>query len=77
MRIGSQTAGADGNVSVLTFPGGYQTWMTGLGVYYPNGKETQRVGIVPDIVVHPTIDGIKQHKDEVLDRAIKYINEKN
>jgi carboxyl-terminal processing protease len=72
--IGSQTAGADGNVSLITFPGGYQTYMTGLGVYYPDGRETQRIGIVPDIEVKPTIDGIKVKKDEVLERAIEYIN---
>jgi len=72
--IGSQTAGADGNVSTIIFPGGYRTQITGLGVYYPNGKETQRIGIEPDIEVKPTIDGLKNKKDEVLERAIEYIN---
>jgi carboxyl-terminal processing protease len=71
--IGSQTAGADGNVITLTFPGGYTTWMTGLGVYYPDGRETQRIGIVPDIVVKPTIAGIRNKKDEVLERAVEFI----
>jgi carboxyl-terminal processing protease len=71
--IGSQTAGADGNVSSITFPGGYVTYMSGIGVYYPDGSETQRVGIIPDIEVKPTIDGIKNRKDEVLERAIEFI----
>lgn len=71
--IGSQTAGADGNVSLITLPGGYSLYMTGIGVYYPDGKETQRIGIVPDIIVKPTIKGIQGHKDEVLDRAIKFL----
>jgi carboxyl-terminal processing protease len=74
MSIGSQTAGADGNVSEITFPGGYKTYMTGIGIYYPNGKETQRIGIVPDIEVRPTIEGIKLGKDEVLEKAIEVIN---
>jgi C-terminal processing protease CtpA/Prc len=68
--IGSQTSGADGNVSTIIFPGNYKTYMTGIGVYYPDGTKTQRIGIVPDIVVKPTIAGIKAGKDEVLERGI-------
>jgi len=70
--IGSQTAGADGNVVELDFKG-FHTRYSGIGVYYPDGKETQRIGIVPDIEVKPTIKGIQQGKDEVLDRAIQFI----
>jgi C-terminal processing protease CtpA/Prc len=73
--VGSTTAGADGNVSSIVLPGGLRTMISGIGVYYPNGKETQRVGIVPDIVVRPTIKGVKNGKDEVLERAIKVINQ--
>lgn len=68
--IGSQTAGADGNVSYIFLPGNLKTNMTGIGVYYPDGTETQRVGIVPDIEVKPTIAGIKAGRDEVLERAL-------
>lgn len=60
--IGSTTAGADGNVSSIYLPGGLSTSISGIGVYYPNGTETQRVGIVPDIEVKPTIEGIKNGK---------------
>ena len=74
ISIGSQTAGADGNISLIVFPGGYKTHMSGIGVYYPNGRETQRVGIIPDIEVKPTISGLKLNKDEVLDKAIETIN---
>jgi C-terminal processing protease CtpA/Prc len=72
--IGSTTAGADGNVSSISLPGGLQTMISGIGVYYPDGTETQRIGIVPDIEVKPTIDGIKNGKDEVLEKAIELIN---
>lgn len=72
--IGSQTAGADGNCTSVTLPGAYKTTFTGLGVYYPDGRETQRIGINPDIEVKPSIEGIRKHKDEVLERAIEYIN---
>ena len=71
--IGSTTAGADGNVSTIVLPGGLRTMISGIGVYYPDGTKTQRIGIVPDIKVEPTINGIKQGKDEVLEKAIEVI----
>src|SRR5690606_26548095 len=46
--VGSTTAGADGNVSRILLPGGLQTLISGIGVYYPDGGQTQRIGIVPD-----------------------------
>jgi C-terminal processing protease CtpA/Prc len=70
--IGSQTAGTDGNVFELDFKG-FHTRYTGIGVYYPNKRETQRIGIIPDIEVKPTIKGIQEGKDEVLDRALQFI----
>ena len=70
--IGSQTAGADGNVTELDFKE-FHTRYTGVGVYYPDKRETQRIGIVPDIKVKPTIKGIQEGKDEVLDRALVFI----
>ena len=74
--IGSTTAGADGNVSQFSLPGGISTMISGIGVYYPNGKETQRIGIVPDVEVKPTIKGIREGKDELLEKAIEIINKK-
>ncbi|HEV7643592.1 MAG TPA: S41 family peptidase [Pyrinomonadaceae bacterium] len=74
--IGSTTAGADGNVSQFSLPGGISTMISGIGIYYPDGRETQRIGIVPDIVMTPTIKGIKEGKDELLDKALQIINSK-
>ena len=71
--IGSTTAGADGNVSAFRLPGGISTMISGIGVYYPDGRETQRVGIIPDIEVKPTIEGIISNKDELLLKAIEII----
>lgn len=74
--IGSTTAGADGDVSDLVLPGGISTAISGLGVYYPDGRETQRIGIVPDVEVKPTVQGIRERRDEVLEKAIEIINAK-
>ena len=72
--IGSTTAGADGNVSYFDLPGGIRTAMSGIGIYYPDGGETQRIGIVPDIVCKPTIEGIQEGRDELMEKAIEIIN---
>ena len=72
--LGSTTAGADGNVSGITLPGNIFTYISGIGVLTPDGSETQRIGIVSDIKIEPTIKGIRAGKDEVLEKAIELIN---
>jgi hypothetical protein len=71
--VGSTTAGADGNVSSIPLPGQLNTMISGLGVFYPDHRPTQRVGIVPNVVVRPTIQGIAAGRDEVLDTATRLI----
>lgn len=70
--IGSQTAGADGNVCSFQIVKGFYTAFSGIGVFYPDKKETQRIGIVPDIEVKPTLLGVQQGRDEVLERAVLF-----
>jgi C-terminal processing protease CtpA/Prc len=71
--LGSPTAGADGNVSRIVLPGGLKTAMSGIGIYYPSGRETQRVGLAIDVPVRPTVAGLRTGHDELLDRAIDLI----
>ena len=71
--IGSQTAGADGNVTSITLPGPVRVSFTGVGIYYPDGRPTQRVGVAVDIAIRPTLQGVRAGRDEVLERAIQYI----
>ncbi|TDP03935.1 S41 family peptidase [Flavobacterium sp. 245] len=70
--VGSQTAGADGNISIFDFEG-FNTQFSGIGVFYPDKRETQRIGIVPDIEAKQTIKGIQEGRDEVLDRALLFV----
>jgi hypothetical protein len=72
--IGSQTAGADGNVTRTVLPGGYRINFSGLGIYYPDGSETQRIGIHVDIPVSYTINDMIDGTDPLLKRALKFIN---
>jgi C-terminal processing protease CtpA/Prc len=71
--VGSTTAGADGNVSQIPLPGGLRSMISGIGVFYPDKRPTQRVGIVPDKEAKPTIAGIKAGRDEVLEAALREI----
>ena len=75
LTIGSQTSGADGDASAVPLPGGFSTSLTGLGVFYPDGRPTQRVGVKVDVEVRPTEKGIKEGRDEVLEKAIRLAKE--
>lgn len=72
--IGNQTLAADGNVTQFEFVGGYKTAMSGIGIYYPDETPAQRKGVKIDIEIKPTIQGIKEGRDEVLEKALEYIN---
>jgi len=72
--VGSQTAGADGNVIRINPSQDIHSGFSSLGVYYPDGTQTQRIGIVPDVVVYPTAMGIKQGRDEILEKAFEIAN---
>jgi hypothetical protein len=68
--VGSQTAGADGDIDYGTYPTETEMDYTSWGVSFSDGRQTQRVGIVPDVVVRPTIADIRAGIDPVLDTAI-------
>lgn len=74
--IGSQTGGADGGNYRFSIIKGFTSSFTCYGVFYPSKKETQRIGIVPDIEVKQTILGIQQGKDEILEMAINFLKMK-
>lgn len=71
--IRSNSIGADGNTVQVKLPGDIQMKISGLGVYTPEREQTQRVGLKPDIEIFPTIEGIKEKRDEVLERGIAEI----
>jgi C-terminal processing protease CtpA/Prc len=71
--IGSPTMGANGDVTVVVLPGGALANFTGHDVRHADGRQLQRVGLQPDVLVRPTIAGIRAGKDEVLERAIQFL----
>lgn len=71
ITIGRQTSGADGDVVEYTFFDKKTSWFTGRGVFYPDGTETQRVGIKIDIEVPLTLEDITNGRDSILEKAIE------
>jgi len=71
--IGSSTMGANGNVVSLSLPGGLNMSFTGMDVRHGDGRQLQRVGLVPHIPVRPTIEDVREGRDVVLDRAIAFL----
>lgn len=72
--IGSSTAGTIGNWTPIKLPMNILTSISGNGVYGSNNEPIQRVGIIPDIFIEPTVKGISEGKDEVLLKAIEFCN---
>ena len=73
VTMGENSAGGNGGMAVLPLPGGLVMTFSGQAVYTPEGECTQRVGIAPDIPVSPTIQGIAEGRDELLEAAVEYI----
>lgn len=71
--VGSQTAGADGNKTPILLADGRELIFSGVGIFYPDKTPTQKIGIVPDVVVKPTVSDLQNHKDPVLDKALAII----
>lgn len=70
LTIGSPTSGADGSIVWIPLPGGLMTSFSGIGVLYPDGTQTQTVGVRLDVEVLPTAEGLQAGRDEVLERAL-------
>jgi C-terminal processing protease CtpA/Prc len=73
--VGSPTQGANGDVTNLSLPGGIYVHFSGQGVWHADGRQLQRLGLQPDVEVHPTLAGIRAGKDEVLDKAVEYVKQ--
>jgi C-terminal processing protease CtpA/Prc len=71
--VGSPTMGANGDITQVVFPGGITASFTGHDVRHADGRQLQRVGLQPDVLVKPSIAGIRAGQDEVLERAVRFI----
>lgn len=73
--IGQPTSGTNGNVNQFVLPGNYSISFTGMRVLKHDGSIFHGVGIIPDVFVEKTIEGVKAGKDEFLEEALKLANQ--
>ena len=71
--IGTPSAGANGDVTTMVLPGNLTVSFSGHDVRHADGRQLQRVGIQPTIRVERTIRGVIEGRDEILDAAIKFL----
>lgn len=71
--VGSETEGTNGGAPDFSLPGGAYMVFTHERVLNPDGSEFQGVGIVPDVYVEPTVEGVRAGRDEVLERAVEVL----
>ena len=72
--VGETTAGTNGNINPFTLPGGYVVTWTGMRVTKRDGSPHHGVGIRPTVPVTPTLRGVREGRDEVLERAIQIVS---
>jgi hypothetical protein len=68
--VGEPTAGTNGNICDVELPFGYRFVFTGMKVLKHDGSRHHGVGIHPTVPVAKTMKGIRQGKDEQLERAL-------
>ncbi len=74
---GETTAGTNGDVNRVNLPGGWWVLFTGMRVTRHDGKPHHGVGIFPDLPVRPTREGVAAGRDEVLERAVTWLRQRN
>lgn len=69
--VGQPTAGTNGNINPFSLPGRYTIRWTGMEVRRLNGEPHHGVGVLPDVYVERTIEGIRAGRDEFLEKALE------
>jgi len=69
--VGQPTAGANGNVNPFRLPGNIRLSWTGMKVVKLNGDQHHTIGILPNVLVSKTKQGVIDGKDEFLEKALE------
>ena len=69
--VGTPTAGANGDVTSFAIPGGLTLSFSGRGVRFADGRQLQRVGIVPDVRAEPSASDLAAGRDVVLEAGLR------
>jgi C-terminal processing protease CtpA/Prc len=73
--VGTPTAGAVGEVRTLALPGGVRVSFPVAEVRHPDGAFIQRLGLTPSVSARPTVTGVRNGRDEVLEAAQRWITQ--
>ena len=71
--VGQPTAGTNGNINPFQLPGGYYVSWTGMKVVKHDGSQHHGIGIIPNVRVERTIKGVREGRDEYLEKALELI----
>jgi hypothetical protein len=71
--VGSPSAGAASPALTLELPGALTVGVPVVELRRADGSQLQRVGITPNVDVRPTVRGVRNHQDDVLERAQQWI----
>ncbi|MCP4147526.1 MAG: peptidase S41 [bacterium] len=75
--VGQPTAGTNGNVTYLKLPGHYSISWTGMRVVKHDDSQHHGIGIKPHVLVNRTLKGIREGRDEFLEKAIEIAESTN
>jgi C-terminal processing protease CtpA/Prc len=69
--VGEPTAGCNGNANWVNLPSGYRVMWTGMKVLKHDESQHHLIGFLPDYPVERTLQGLKEGKDEALEKALE------
>jgi C-terminal processing protease CtpA/Prc len=69
--VGEASAGANGEVTSFQVPGDVTLGFSGEAILHPDGSPLQRVGILPDVRISPTLAGVRAGEDELLGGGLR------
>jgi antitoxin component of RelBE/YafQ-DinJ toxin-antitoxin module len=72
--VGSNTAGANGNVSRIKLPSDITMSFTGMIHLQHNGESEQKVGLTPDYFVEQTLEAAQSERDTVIEKAVNILS---
>ena len=71
--VGSQTAGANGDITTFTVPGEIRLTFSGHDVRHADGRQLQQVGLPITVTARPTTAGLHAGRDEVLEAGVRHL----
>jgi len=74
--VGQPTAGTNGNVNPLVLPGGFRVGWTGMEVVKHDGSQHHLIGIQPTVPAERTIEGVREGRDELLEKALEVVKQR-